>query len=152
MKNIFLDTNILVRLAITNNISFQELLYNHILSEFPNFSSFYISDLVFNETHAFLTNKIDITKANHFLISLFSQSIDLPFDFKLIYHNQSNHNKAIKIATDMNYIHRGKGLSMVDALLLIQMSDENGIIYTSDLRMSYYHNEQNLQVAHWFNA
>jgi predicted nucleic acid-binding protein len=60
MLKIFLDTNILVNLAVKANKDYKKLVFGLITAEFPNLSVILISDLVFNETHAFLTNKADI--------------------------------------------------------------------------------------------
>jgi hypothetical protein len=68
-----------------------------------------------------------------------------------LHHNQSNHSKAFALSNNPNYIDEGKGLSMVDSLLLLQMEDENGVIYSTDKRMSYYHTSADRQVARWVN-
>jgi hypothetical protein len=106
---------------------------------------------VFNEIHAGFTNKVSIDQANKFMISLTSGGSDI-FSMCLIsFHNQTNHKQALTLSSNPGYIDQGKGLSMVDSLLLLQMNDEDGVIYTSDRRMSYYHNSKDRPVARWVN-
>ena len=71
-------------------------------------------------------------------------------NFELSFHNQSNHCRAFKLSADPNYVENKKGLSMVDVLLLIQMEDEDGLIYTSNLRMSYFINKHNKPSAIYY--
>ena len=73
------------------------------------------------------------------------------FDSNILFNfaNQRNHDNAFVLSSSSNYIHEGKGLSMVDSLLLLQMNDENGVIYTTDKRMSFYSNSHDRIVAKW---
>jgi predicted nucleic acid-binding protein len=151
MLKIFLDTNILVNLSMKGGEKYKESIFGLITSEFPRTRNLWISDLVFNETHAFLTNKTSIDQSNAFMSKLLEVSLDIPFQFLRSFHNQQNYAKAFQLAGNKNYIDENKGLSMVDALLLLQMSDENGVIYSSDKRMSFYCNEESRLVARWVN-
>jgi predicted nucleic acid-binding protein len=143
MSKIFIDSNILIEYGIDENKNFRDNLFTQIEDEFPNFRRIYISDLVFNETHAHLTRKLSIDIANTFLSSLFKVSKKLPFKFELLVHKTNNHEKAFDLSKDpsrRNHDHKRsitKGLSMVDSLLILQMQDENGVIYTSDQLLSY---------------
>jgi predicted nucleic acid-binding protein len=149
MYKIFIDTNVLVNFALTKDKNYKKSIFEMISSEFPRFSQVWISDLVFNETHAFLTSKANIDQSNTFMSELFSQSKDIPFTFISCFHNQHNRNQALNLVRDRSYIDESKGLSMVDALLLLQMSDDNGVIYSSDKRMSFYANIEPRIVARW---
>jgi predicted nucleic acid-binding protein len=147
MIKIYLDTNILINIAINPDKNYIEYVFLFINDDFKNYNNFFISDLVFNETHAGLTNKFGVNNANVFLHNL----LDIGSNFKICFHNQSNHSKAFSLSNNPNYIDDSKGLSMVDSLLLLQMEDENGVIYSTDKRMSYYHTPSNRQVAKWVN-
>ena len=151
MHKIFIDTNILVEFARKGGEQFKTAFLIEATNLYPKLNKIWISDLVFNETHAFLTNKIDIDSANMYLKALFKPNPKAKFSFELCYHRQFNHSQALIIASNPSYRDESKGLTMVDSLLLLQMTDEDGLIFTGDKRMSFYFNDEPRQVAHYYS-
>jgi predicted nucleic acid-binding protein len=147
-QKLFLDTNILLDLADKKNPDFNLKFFKMVKSKFSDTNQFWISDLVFNETHANLTNK-GVEGAYTYMNSIITgQKGKVPF-CKISNHNQSNREEAFELTRMQYCIVEKKGLSMVDALLLLQMNDEDGLIFTKDKRMSYYSNTKRATVAYW---
>ncbi len=148
MKKIFLDTNVLLELANIHKPDFRKNFSDLVKSVAPGTKEYWISDLVFNETHAGLT-KVGIYQAHQFLTKLILGDGKKFSPCQISYHKQSNHSAAFELTVNPSYIEAKKGLSMVDALLLLQMNDEDGLIFTKDQRMSYYSNSLGKTVAYW---
>lgn len=149
----FLDTNILIEIAKSETNHFSTKLFYELSLNHPRLNIIYLSDLVLNETHSWLTNRVSIQKAASFIDRLLSSNVtyqNKSLKFVKTNYDPLNFDRALELSGNSNYIYNKKGLTLVDSLLLLQMEDENGIIYSGDLRMSYFINKNGFPSSTYF--
>ncbi|MGL4757958.1 MAG: type II toxin-antitoxin system VapC family toxin [Patescibacteria group bacterium] len=135
MRRVFFDTNILASLSEID-VELIEPFLVFVQKDNPDLRKILISDLVFLETYSFLNNRFTPEKASSFCNWLKQSSL-----FEIVNYDQSNLIKALSLAQKFSFPEKKKGISLVDAFLLLEAEAYDTVIYTTDEIMTLWTNK-----------
>jgi predicted nucleic acid-binding protein len=141
MKKVFFDTNIFISLSEIG-IDLIDPFLVFVKKDNPDLRKVLVSDLVLLETYSFLNNRISPDRAFMYCNWIMQNEL-----FEIVNYKQSNLTKAISLAQKYSFPEKKKGISLVDAFLLLEAEENKTVIYTTDELMTLWINNYNLPSA-----
>jgi predicted nucleic acid-binding protein len=137
MKKVFFDTNIFVSL-LEFGINLLDPFLVFVRKDNPDLIKVLVSDLVLLETYSFLNNRVSPDRAISYCNWIKNDEF-----FEIVNYKQSNLSKALELARKFSFPEKKKGISLVDAFLLLEAEEYKTVIYTSDELMTLWINKHN---------
>jgi predicted nucleic acid-binding protein len=137
MKKVFFDTNIFVSLSEMGTDLIEPFLV-FVKKDNPDLRKVLVSDLVLLETYSFLNNRISPDRAFGYCDWIRQNNL-----FEIVNYNQSNLTRAYSVVQKFTFPEKKKGISLVDAFLLLEAEDHKTVIYTTDELMTLWKNKYN---------